>query len=245
MIKFFRKIRQKLLAENRFSKYLLYAVGEIVLVVIGILIALQINTWNQEKANQKLEVKILKELKRNLKKDLIEITSDIGVMDENQIRLGEVIKELKNNVNPSDEFYNNVAALKRVPHFDPIKSAYEFLHSKGVDIISNDSLREIISNHYELNYPYYNKYENERLQFKIHQTNDYMLNHFIWFDNPERGGRDEYIITGEEFLKVRDNGSLERIVAAGIWENSLIRDRAKRVEEQIEGLIQLINKELE
>ena len=47
MIKFFRKIRQKLLVENRFNKYLVYAVGEIVLVVIGILIALQINNWNE------------------------------------------------------------------------------------------------------------------------------------------------------------------------------------------------------
>ena len=53
MIKFFRKIRQKLLSENKLSKYLLYAVGEIVLVVIGILIALQINNWNENrKANQ-------------------------------------------------------------------------------------------------------------------------------------------------------------------------------------------------
>jgi hypothetical protein len=49
MIKFFRKIRQRLLTENKFSKYLIYAIGEIVLVVIGILIALQINTWNENK----------------------------------------------------------------------------------------------------------------------------------------------------------------------------------------------------
>ena len=49
MIKFFRKIRQKLLSENKFSKYLIYAIGEIVLVVIGILIALQINNKNDER----------------------------------------------------------------------------------------------------------------------------------------------------------------------------------------------------
>ncbi|WP_425287337.1 DUF6090 family protein [Lutimonas vermicola] len=47
MIKFFRKIRQKTLTENKFSKYLLYAIGEIILVVIGILIALQINNYNE------------------------------------------------------------------------------------------------------------------------------------------------------------------------------------------------------
>jgi hypothetical protein len=54
MIKFFRKIRQRLLSENKLSKYLIYAIGEIILVVIGILIALQINNWNE---NVKLESK--------------------------------------------------------------------------------------------------------------------------------------------------------------------------------------------
>ncbi|WP_222982949.1 DUF6090 family protein [Flagellimonas meishanensis] len=60
MINFFRKIRQKLLQENRFSKYLLYAVGEIILVVIGILIALGINNWNEDKkkANQLQQYRI-------------------------------------------------------------------------------------------------------------------------------------------------------------------------------------------
>ena len=54
MIKFFRKIRQKLLTENKFSKYLIYAIGEIVLVVIGILIALaSINNWNDRKKDNK------------------------------------------------------------------------------------------------------------------------------------------------------------------------------------------------
>ena len=54
MIKFFRKIRQKMLTENKFSKYLLYAIGEIVLVVIGILIALQVNNMNEvEKVKDK------------------------------------------------------------------------------------------------------------------------------------------------------------------------------------------------
>ncbi len=50
MIKFFRKIRQKMLIENKFSKYLIYAIGEIILVVIGILIALQINNLNEQGA---------------------------------------------------------------------------------------------------------------------------------------------------------------------------------------------------
>ena len=71
MIKFFRKIRQKLLTENKFSKYLLYAIGEIVLVVIGILIALQINNWNENISNQLRFENILSELRDDLKTDII------------------------------------------------------------------------------------------------------------------------------------------------------------------------------
>jgi hypothetical protein len=52
MLKFFRKIRQQLLSENKFSKYLLYAIGEIILVVIGILIALQLNMWSDDRKAQ-------------------------------------------------------------------------------------------------------------------------------------------------------------------------------------------------
>lgn len=59
MINFFRKIRQKMLTENKFIKYMIYAIGEIVLVVIGILIALQVNNWNQNRLNSKIEKQLL------------------------------------------------------------------------------------------------------------------------------------------------------------------------------------------
>lgn len=62
MIKFFRKIRQRLIRENRFTRYMLYALGEIVLVVVGILIALQINNWNQDRRERVLEDQYLKQI---------------------------------------------------------------------------------------------------------------------------------------------------------------------------------------
>ena len=68
MIKFFRKIRQNLLLENKTAKYFKYAIGEIVLVVIGILIALQINNWNEWDKESKKEQKKSFKLKIILKK---------------------------------------------------------------------------------------------------------------------------------------------------------------------------------
>ncbi len=70
MIKFFRKIRQKLLSENKFSKYLIYAIGEIILVVIGILIALGINNLNISKQENKEFQIILNSLEKDIKLDI-------------------------------------------------------------------------------------------------------------------------------------------------------------------------------
>tara|TARA_R110002051_G_scaffold3131_6_gene16859 strand:- start:7426 stop:7659 length:234 start_codon:yes stop_codon:yes gene_type:complete len=71
MIKFFRKIRQRLVSENKFSKYLIYAIGEIVLVVIGILIALQLNNLNENKKNNVFEKEILSQIQENLTNDKV------------------------------------------------------------------------------------------------------------------------------------------------------------------------------
>jgi hypothetical protein len=70
MIKFFRKIRQNLLLENKTGKYFKYAVGEIVLVVIGILIALSINNWNENRKNETRRKLLLNNLKIDLEQDL-------------------------------------------------------------------------------------------------------------------------------------------------------------------------------
>ena len=76
MIKFFRKIRRKLLTENKFSKYLLYAIGEIILVVIGILIALQINNWNSLQNDRDIEQSTLKNLKAEFEENLEQLRID-------------------------------------------------------------------------------------------------------------------------------------------------------------------------
>ncbi|MDX1472079.1 MAG: DUF6090 family protein, partial [Flavobacteriaceae bacterium] len=87
MIKFFRNLRQSMISQNRVSKYLLYAIGEIILVVIGILLALQINNWNQNRIESREEFKALK----NLKEDFT----------NNKKLLEEASKECKNGITAS------------------------------------------------------------------------------------------------------------------------------------------------
>ena len=66
MLRFFRQIRQRLLTDNKFSKYLLYAIGEILLVVIGILIALQVNNWNTERQSLDQSLRYLDKLEEEI-----------------------------------------------------------------------------------------------------------------------------------------------------------------------------------
>lgn len=89
MIKFFRNIRQQLLTENKMSKYLLYAIGEIILVVIGILIALQINNWNTEQ----LERQELQGYFRNISKNVAADLEQLSELMEFRIKSREGSRE--------------------------------------------------------------------------------------------------------------------------------------------------------
>jgi len=154
MIKFFRKIRQKLLSENRFSKYLIYAIGEIVLVVIGILIALQINNANEIKKTKDKEIVLLNEMKSNLQMDLKDLEFN---KENNKIRIqsNEVIRK----VIEQKLLYNDTLKTHFGNFFGNFQlsentSAWENLKSVGLDLISNDSLRKNISNLYSNQYEY-------------------------------------------------------------------------------------------
>ncbi|MGN7515736.1 MAG: DUF6090 family protein [Allomuricauda sp.] len=154
MIKFFRKIRQNLLSEGKTGKYLKYAIGEIILVVIGILIALQINNWNNDRIESKIETNILKEIVVNLKKDVVNLNSKIRFNLEKEKSNKEVLTHLKHKTPITDSLKLYYGSLLGRGNFEPITVAYENLKTRGVDIIKNDSLRIAISELYDFKYYY-------------------------------------------------------------------------------------------
>jgi hypothetical protein len=150
MIKFFRKIRQNLLTENKFSKYLIYAIGEIILVVIGILIALQINNWNEEQKNEKEEISILNNLLESLYSAKEQSKSEI--LKENQLKeslliaLGKNSNKNKFSINSiSDSLFYDILwnSNPRVP----VLNSYSDIKNTGkIGIIKNRSIRENFNN---------------------------------------------------------------------------------------------------
>jgi hypothetical protein len=121
-----RKIRQRLLTENRLGKYLIYAFGEVLIILMGILFAVQINNWNQSRINEKKIVGFLQEIKKNL------------------------VKEIQNS-EPVIEFYNNRDSLLKLVLSDKItKQDFEnnCLHCPQFAVMNYDYI-EINRNAYD------------------------------------------------------------------------------------------------
>ena len=126
MIKFFRKIRQKLLSENKFSKYLIYAIGEILLVVIGIFIALQINNWNELRKEKEQETIILSDLKEDL--------------TATRLNFVETIKNQEKMILSSRDLIDAIEAKDYSTHTDAIRKYIRtgaFSHHREVAILGS------------------------------------------------------------------------------------------------------------
>ena len=139
-----------MLTENKFSKYLIYAVGEIVLVVIGILIALSINNWNENLKTKKSERIFLGRLKIDLVADSIYLSRRIKESDE-IIKNGEFFtSEIYNTQNSFYEYETLLNTyLWNSEHFVVQKITYNELYSSGLlNIISNNQLKNDILMHY-------------------------------------------------------------------------------------------------
>ncbi len=160
MILFIRKIRKRLLAESKFTKYLIYVTGEIILIVIGILIALSIDNWNSGQISRKKEFAILKEMKKNLLSDLRDIRNNI-IMNKVSLRANEfVFENLSNPENDTDSLNFYYAHLTLTTILDINNSSYENLKSTGFQIIENDSLRAKITDLYTTSYVFLRNMEN-------------------------------------------------------------------------------------
>jgi hypothetical protein len=154
MIKFFRKIRQKMLTENKASKYLLYAIGEIVLVVIGILIALSINNWNEQRKDRQRGSKILGELATNVAYNIENMEKYINIAARHNKYSDYVITVLEGAIPYSDSL--DKILNKALLNFDAFyfsDVAYESLKNMGSEYVRNDVLKNEIVKLYDESYP--------------------------------------------------------------------------------------------
>ena len=145
MIKFFRNIRQSMIKENRVSKYILYAIGEIILVVIGILIALQINNWNENRKVQNAQNLLLIDLYDNLRADSIVLDNSrqlilIILESQKQLRAVRIGKLQPDDVKSPQSIRKSIRnySITRANHPDAAAQVFK------------DSLQDQIREYYRL-----------------------------------------------------------------------------------------------
>jgi len=147
MIKIFRRIRQKLLREYKISKYLIYAIGEIILVVFGILIALQINNWNEWRKENDVEQDYLIALKQEIEYNLSGLEQVMNVSDST-ILYGTLLHGVAGTGEPliTEEQFGIYALKISSSQFDPSNGVINDIISSGkLSIIKNDTIRAFVS----------------------------------------------------------------------------------------------------
>ena len=160
MLKFFRSFRQNIFAEDKTGRYLKYAIGEIVLVVIGILIALQINNWNEGRQSAKFERQLLVSFKNGLSEDLADIEGNIRIHQRAIAAVDSILYALESETPFAvDTLARLFADLMTPTYFQHSTSAFETLKSKGITTIANEPLRDQIIGVYDSQYKFFLKFE--------------------------------------------------------------------------------------
>jgi hypothetical protein len=144
MLPFFRRLRQNLLARNKFSKYLLYAIGEILLVVIGILIALQVNTWNEKRVEKTEEQAILRQLKTEFILNLEQLDVKIKAKKETISSARTMLRYIEHpDRHTQDSVDFHLSRTIPFSTFDPIVN--DLASSGALRLIRSDSLKLMLS----------------------------------------------------------------------------------------------------
>ena len=152
MLKFFRGIRRKLIDEDNLKKYLIYAIGEILLVMIGILLALQVNNWNENKKDKKVENKLLIELEENLKVNLNRLQDEILKEQNSIIAINLVVEHIDNRKPYHDSLDIHFRQAFKAYDIVLSSSAFEAIKSRGFEIIHSDSLRKNVIELFDVTY---------------------------------------------------------------------------------------------
>ncbi|WP_338732888.1 DUF6090 family protein [Mangrovimonas cancribranchiae] len=146
MLTFFRRLRQQLLKENRFSKYLLYAIGEIILVVIGILIALQINNWNENRKLENSKQKLMLALKNELVNNKNELDSYLLEIHESNSKFNKVLLySVGDYAIPSDSLKYYLSEMIYGRTLSLLNSVQEEAINSGKFEMLSDSLKQNLS----------------------------------------------------------------------------------------------------
>ena len=173
MLNFLRNFRKKVLAERTYSKYLLYAIGEIALVVIGILIALRINGWNDHRRMLQKEIEMLQAFDLQFTNDVKQFDECLAFHAESEHSIDLLIRHLDDNLPYHDSLSRHFFASTRIYiDADMANHVFETLQSIGVDLISNEEIRNNVVLLYEDEDQWIKNFETMYIDFVLNASKE-------------------------------------------------------------------------
>jgi uncharacterized protein DUF6090 len=253
MIKFFQRIRRNLLLENKISKYLLYAIGEIILVVIGILIALQINNNNELRKSRLKEVHYLQNIKTDLELNIVDLDKYLAVRTECIASANRIIEHFEGKpiTNYSDFNADGMNIYTWQKFYQNNNTFQELVNSGNLSLITNDSIKNILLNIESL----YKKMKSEEDHFRfdtekliyepIYALLDLnpAVNNYAYHVSDGQAGKD-ITLTAEYYGTYIKNFKIKNGFLMAVLEFGIMNEQMRNMKRMSEELIKLIDKEI-
>jgi len=199
MIKLFRKIRQSLLVQGKLVSYFKYALGEIVLVMIGILLALQVNNWNENRKLQNLESDFLEKIHQEFKNNKAQLEFILAIHKQSLKSSEYILDNYKNPQTPKDSLRKHLKIYKYSYTYNPSKSSIDALVNSGnLSVIKNRDLSNKLIQWDEM----VNDFSEEEIYSRNFLDNfivPFDLEHFkIFSENPDEQYDAFFTLTNED-----------------------------------------------
>jgi hypothetical protein len=241
MTRFFKNIRQKLVSENKGMAYLRYAIGEIILLVIGILIALQINNWNEGRKNAVVEEEIISNLHEEFSQNKLVLKQVRDVLDKSEKSCYQVMNLMNKGKNYLSRY--NIDSLLywsfEFNSFNPSSNVFtEILQSGRLGLIEN---KDIVSSLFD----WQRKLDNNRYTYTIYQKfieEQIMpyLNDNISFKNLDEYGPMQWKHPTEfntDYSIIFSDRKFENLIDNNLYHLSLLKNEHKRIEQIMDKII--------
>jgi len=250
MLKLFRNIRKNLIQEGKTTNYLKYAIGEIVLVVIGILIALQINNWNISKAEKKVEKEFITSLIEDLQTDSFRLSQNIDHFQSKIIKIDTVLRMFKIlNKGYNDTLRRNLKEVKNYKDFIYTdRTMQQLKNSGGMRLITNKkaangildydlSMRHLLESLQPDLLFYYEK--SNEMWFEIVDKDDFERDKlFLSITEMEAGSKNYLLKSDKENL-----GKFNNIIREFQNDLIIVKDRKLLLKQKANNLVALLKNE--
>jgi len=229
----------KALKNKDFGKYMLQASGQVLIIIIGIIVALNINNWNERKNKNILEIKTLYEIKKGFEDDLIDINANINIQ-QSAIKSGNVLLTHLRNESPMDDSLKfHFANCGMFTIFIARTAPFETLKTRGLDIISNDSIRIQIAKIHDSNYEAIIAFQN-RFNNNLRNYINFLQSNFSDIDFSQSATPINYnqLLQNNEFINLIDLNTQSKIFSIYYYRltKTQIIELIKNIDQELEHL---------